>query len=93
MANFDLVFTCGAIGNILFGVKSSFQVVKCYKAKSVSGLSPIMLLFDFFGNICCAYYIFSNTGMKLFWQYINYGCATLFLIILFIMMFVYRESK
>lgn len=87
-------FICGAIGNILFGFKSAFQVWKCRKAKSTVGLSPLMLLFDFGGNIACAYYIFSNTGMKLFWQYINYGFATLFLIILFIMMFVYRgDSK
>lgn len=86
-------FVCGALGNILFGFKSLFQVIKCFRTKSTDGLSPLMLLFDFGGNVACAYYIFSNTGMKLFWQYINYGCATLWLIILFIMIIKYRGNS
>lgn len=86
-------FVCGALGNILFGFKSVFQVIKCYKNKSTKGLSPLMCAADFGGNVACAYYIFSNTGMKLFWQYINYSFATLWLIILFVMIFVYKDNK
>lgn len=91
MSEVTFAFICGAIGNILFGFKSSFQVISCYRKKSTKGLSPLMLIADFGGNVACAYYIFSNTGMKLFWQYINYGFATFFLIVLFIMMIVYKE--
>ena len=92
MCNMDLAFIAGMIGNLLFGVKSAPQVIKCYKSKSTKGLSLPMLLLDFGGNTLCAYYIFANTGTKLFWQYINYGLAALLLIVLFIMMFKYRDS-
>lgn len=92
MDHINLAFIAGMLGNLLFGVKSAPQVIKCYKAKSTRGLSLPMLLLDFGGNTLCAYYIFSNTGMKLFWQYINYGLATLLLIILFVMMFKYRGN-
>lgn len=92
MNHVDLAFIAGMVGNLLFGVKSAPQVVKCYKSKSTDGLSLPMLLLDFGGNILCAYYIFANTGVKLFWQYINYGLATFLLIILFIMMFKYRRN-
>lgn len=92
MSEITFAWVCGAMGNILFGFKSLFQVIACYRTKSTKGLSPFMLVSDFGGNVACAYYIFSNTGMKLFWQYINYGFATLFLVILFIMMALYREQ-
>lgn len=81
------------LGNLLFGVKSAPQVIKCYKSKSTKGLSLPMLLLDFGGNTLCAYYIFANTGTKLFWQYINYGLATLLLVVLFIMVFMYRDNN
>lgn len=93
MSEITFAWVCGAMGNILFGFKSLFQVIACYHNKSTKGLSPLMLLFDFWGNVACAYYIFSNTGMKLFWQYINYGFATLWLVILFVMMFLYRGNN
>jgi uncharacterized protein with PQ loop repeat len=91
MSEITFAWLCGAIGNILFGFKSLFQVINCYKHQSTAGLSMWMCIADFCGNIACAYYIFSNTGMKLFWQYINYGLATLWLIILFVMMFFYKN--
>lgn len=93
MCNMDLAFIAGMLGNLLFGVKSAPQVIKCYRSKSTKGLSLPMLLLDFGGNTLCAHYIFANTGTKLFWQYINYGLATLLLIVLFIMMFKYRDSN
>ena len=89
----SLSFICGLVGNILFGLKSIFQVIKCYRSKSTDGLSIGMLLADFGGNICCTYYIFFNAGFKLFWQYVNYGIATLLLIVLFIMMYIYRDRN
>lgn len=92
MYDINLAFIAGMLGNLLFGVKSAPQVIKCYKSKSTKGLSLPMLLLDFGGNTLCAYYIFANTGTKLFWQYINYGLATLLLITLFIMVFKYRDN-
>ena len=92
MDHINLAFIAGMLGNLLFGVKSAPQVIKCYKSKSTRGLSSPMLLLDFGGNTLCEYYIFSNTGMRLFWQYINYGLATLLLTILFVMMFKYKVS-
>lgn len=93
MDSSTIALICGAVGNILFGFKSSFQIIKCFREHSTKGVSKMMLLFDLFGNIACAYYIFSNTGMKLFFQYINYGFATLFIIVLFVMMFLYRSKN
>lgn len=93
MCNINLAFIAGMLGNLLFGVKSAPQVIKCYKSKSTKGLSLPMLLLDFGGNTLCAYYIFANTGTKLFWQYINYGLATLLLVVLFIMVFMYRDNN
>lgn len=89
----ELSFIAGMIGNLLFGVKSAPQALKCYRTKSTDGLSLSMLLLDFGGNSLCAYYIFANTGAKLFWQYINYGLATSFLIALFIMMITYSKKS
>lgn len=93
MCDINLAFVAGMLGNLLFGVKSAPQVIKCYRSKSTKGLSLPMLLLDFGGNTLCAYYIFANTGTKLFWQYINYGLATFLLIILFVMIFKYRDSN
>lgn len=89
----SFAFICGAIGNILFGFKSSFQCIECFRKKSTKGLSQLMLIADFGGNVACAYYIFANTGFTLFWQYINYGFATFFLVVLFIMMFIYKDRS
>lgn len=81
----------GAIGNIFFGIKSVFQVKQCYKSKSTDGLSTFMLIADFIGNICCATYIYGSTGFTLWWQFVNYGLATLFLLILFGMKIKYKK--
>lgn len=88
-----VIYIIGTLGNILFGFKSLFQVIECYKKKSTRGLSLGMLLADFGGNVACAYFIFATTGFKLFPQYINYGFASLWLIVLFILMFKYRHNK
>lgn len=80
----------GAIGNILFGFKSLPQVLKCYKKKSTDGLSLGMILADFGGNIACTYYIYKIVGFEIWWQFVNYGFATLFLIILLIMTRIYK---
>ena len=85
-----LVYIVGMAGNLLFGIKSLPQVVSCYKRKSMSGVSPGMLLLDFGGNILCASFIFLTTGFKLWPQFVNYFCATILLVTLFIMMLVYR---
>lgn len=82
----------GAIANILFGMKSLPQVIKCYRTKSTKGISLAMLLFDFGGNIGCTYYIYSTVKFAVAFQYVNYFLATLWLVILFIMMFIYREK-
>jgi uncharacterized protein with PQ loop repeat len=87
----SLAYLIGTIGNLLFGFKSLFQVIKCYKSKSTDGLSFGMLGFDFLGNTCCAYFIFATTGFTLWPQFVNYFFATLFLIILFIMIFIYKK--
>lgn len=89
----SLAYLIGTIGNLLFGFKSLFQVVKCYKSKSTDGLSFGMLCSDFLGNLSCAYFIFATTGFTLWPQFVNYFFATLFLVILFIMMIVYRNNK
>ena len=80
----------GIVGNLLFGVKSLPQIIFGYKHKDVSGVSTSMLILDFFGNLGCAYFIFSTTGFVLWPQFVNYFLATAFLIVLFIMKFVYR---
>ena len=87
----SLAYLIGTLGNLLFGFKSLFQVIKCYKSKSTDGLSFGMLCSDFLGNTCCAYFIFATTGFTLWPQFVNYFFATLFLIVLFIMMFTYKK--
>ena len=87
----SLAYLIGTIGNLLFGFKSLFQIIKCYKSKSTDGLSFGMLGFDFLGNTCCAYFIFATKGFTLWPQFVNYFFATLFLIILFIMIFIYKK--
>lgn len=81
------------IGNLAFGFKSLSQVIKCVKNKSVYGISPLMLILDFIGNIGCGYSIFVTTGFTLWPQFVNYFCATLFLIMLFVCIFAYRNKK
>lgn len=88
----SLIYTLGMIGNLLFGVKSFPQIVTCYKQKSTSGISKWMLLLDFGGNTLCAAFIYGTTGFTLWPQFVNYFCATLFLLILFTMTFLYRNN-
>lgn len=85
-----LSFLAGALGNILFGFKSLPQVVQCYKSKSTSGLSLGMILFYFGGNIACTYYIYQTVGFEIWWQFVNYGFATLWLIVLLVMIRIYK---
>ena len=89
MSNID-PYLVGVLGNLLFAVKSFPQIIFCFKHKNAKGVSTTMLILDFFGNVCCAYFIFSTTGFVLWPQFINYFFATLFLIVLFIMKLVYR---
>jgi len=89
----SLAYLIGTIGNLLFGFKSLFQVIKCYKSKSTDGLSFGMLFFDFLGNLACAYFIFATTGFTLWPQFVNYFFATLFIVVLFAMMIIYRGNK
>jgi len=91
--NESIIYLIGITGNLLFGFKSAFQVLDCYKRKSCSGISKWMLLADFFGNLACAMFIHLTTGFRLWPQFVNYGFATLFLIILFIMMIIYKGNK
>lgn len=83
----------GAIGNIFFGFKSIFQVIKNRKAKSTEGLSMGMIMSDFIGNICCAYYIYTGAGFELWFQFVNYGFATLFLFVLLYQKYKYKPLK
>lgn len=87
-----LVLAASIIGNLAFGFKSLSQVIKCYKTKSVQGISPLMLILDFIGNIGCGYSIFVTTGFTLWPQFVNYFCATVFLIVLFCMLYAYRKT-
>lgn len=82
----------GAAANLMFGIKSLPQVIKCYKAKSTKGVSLTMLILDFLGNIGCTYYIYSTVKFAVVFQYMNYFLASLWLIVLFIMMVVYKNS-
>lgn len=89
----ELASVVGIVANLMFGFKSLPQVIKCYRHKSTDGLSISMLLLDFGGNVGCTYYIYSTVKYEVVFQFINYGFASLWLVILFIMMFVYRENK
>lgn len=88
----ELANVIGIIANLMFGFKSLPQVIKCYRKRSTSGLSIPMLLLDFGGNIGCTYYIYSTVKYEVVFQFINYGFASLWLIILFVMMFLYRNN-
>ena len=83
----------GALSNLLFGLKSLPQVVKCYKQKSTNGLSLAMILCDFGGNLGCSYYLYSTVGFAVIFQYINYALATIWLIVLIVQMVVYKKKK
>ena len=85
-----MIYFIGMLGNLLFGVKSLFQVIDCFKRKSTNGLSTLMLMFDFGGNVLCALFIYCTTGFVLWPQFVNYFLATLFLILLFFMKSIYR---
>lgn len=85
-------YVIGMLGNIFFGVKSFPQIVSGYRHKSVNGVSTTMLVMDFFGNTCCAYFIFATTGFTLWPQFVNYFLATIFLIVLFIMKVIYKQK-
>lgn len=88
-----MLYFIGTIGNLLFGVKSLFQVIHCYRTKSTNGLSSLMLLFDLAGNLLCAIFIFGTTKFVLWPQFLNYSLATFFLIVLFCMKVVYRKKQ
>ena len=92
---FDDIFVniIGAAANIAFGIKSFPQIIKCYRKKSAKDISAGMLTLDFLGNVGCTYYIYSTVKYAVVFQYVNYALATLFLIILFIMMYIYRNNK
>lgn len=82
----------GAIGNLFFGFKSGFQVWKNYKTKTFE-CSIMMILFDFVGNICCGAYIAGTTGFwTLPWQFVNYTLATIFIVVLLIQYFLYKDN-
>ena len=89
----ELANVIGIIANLMFGFKSLPQVIKTYHTKDVSSLSVAMLLLDFGGNIGCTYYIYSTVKYEVVFQFINYGFASLWLIILFVMMFLYRNNN
>lgn len=91
MTNLIDPYLIGIAGNLLFGVKSLPQIIVSFKHKDVSGVSISMLFLDFLGNLACAYFIFATTGFTLWPQFVNYFFATLFLIILFIMIFIYKK--
>ena len=84
----------GFIGAILFACKSFPQVIECWKNKSTNGLSRKMLLMDLGGNIFSALYVLyvsSKTGTWLISNLCNYGVATVFLIILFYLIFRFKR--
>ena len=88
MTDYELI---GALSNLLFGLKSLPQVVKCYKQKSAEGLSITMILFDFGGNLGCTYYLYSTVKFAVVYQYLNYSLATVWLIVLLVQMRLYRK--
>lgn len=89
----SLALIAGALGNILFGFKSLPQAIQCYKTKSTAGLSLGMILADFGGNVACTYYIYKTVGFEIWWQFVNYGFATLLLIVLLLMMKIYKSAE
>lgn len=93
MAYMEFHQIIGIIANIMFGIKSAPQCLKCYKNKSAKELSTPMLILDFGGNIGCTYYIYSTVHYEVVFQFINYGLATLFLVVLFVMKFIYRNNS
>jgi uncharacterized protein with PQ loop repeat len=84
------IYIIGILGNLLFGFKSLPQVIHSIRTKSIKGLSTLMLLTDFLGNIFCALFIYQTTSTTLWPQYINYSLACLWLIILFILKTKYK---
>ena len=88
----DAYIIVGALSNLLFGLKSLPQVIKCYREKSTEGLSLVMLLCDFGGNLGCSYYLYSTVKFAVVFQYINYALATIWLIVLIVQMILYRKS-
>ena len=88
-----LIYTIGLLGNLLFGIKSLFQVITCVEKHSTEGLSVGMLITDFLGNILCASFIFLTTGFTLWPQFVNYTLATLWLIILLVLKISYKSNK
>lgn len=87
------ILIASIMGNIAFGFKSLSQVIKCIRSRSVYGISPLMLILDFIGNIGCGYSIYMTTGFALWPQFVNYFCATLFLIILFVLLATFGKKK
>lgn len=92
MDDTSFIYLIGLAGNLLFGFKSLPQVIRCFKQKTLEGVSKWMLICDLGGNLACTYFIFATTGFTLFPQFINYFFATLFLIVLLIMAILYRRK-
>ena len=86
-----LVYIIGLLGNLLFGIKSLFQIIACIRNHSTEGLSLGMLVTDFLGNIFCASFIFLTTGFNLWPQFVNYFLSTLWLIILLLLVLHYKK--
>ena len=87
------IYLIGIIGNLLFGLKSLPQVIKTFRTKSSKDISTLMLIADFLGNILCALFIYQTTTTTLWPQFVNYTLATIFLIMLFITKFLYRNNN
>lgn len=89
-----LAIISGFIGAVLFACKSAPQVLECWKKKSTEGLSFKMLLMDFGGNIFSALYVLFvsiSTGHWLISNLCNYFIASIFLIILFVLIKKFKK--
>ena len=84
------IYIIGILGNLLFGFKSLPQVIQSIRTKSTKGLSTLMLLTDFLGNIFCALFIYQTTATTLWPQYLNYSCSLLWLVILLYLKVLYK---
>lgn len=88
-----IAWLIGTIGNFAFGIKSMFQIHKTLKTKTATDISTGMLVFDFIGNVMCAYFMFYtgySTGVWLWPQFVNYGLATIGLMVLLYLKHKYK---
>lgn len=85
----------GYISAIAFALMAVPQIVTIILTKSGSGTSWLFVIFNYIGNLCAIYYIASKdiiSGDVHFPLYLNYGVATLNLIILSVLKFRYRRN-